>query len=186
MVHGMGEEIKNHREFFEFISKQDYTTFVEIGVFEGVTLKQLSDLLIKNNKNKFRVYGIDLFENTDDIIMIKRYGKERIASMYETCINKIKMNRHFINLCKADSKKASISFENESIDFAYIDASHTFENILRDLVGWYPTIKKGGIISGHDYTWDGVRKAVERFFGVGYKTTTNKEIWYHKKEIKNG
>ena len=50
-----------------------------------------------------------------------------------------------------DTWNASKRFEDESIDFIYIDAEHKFEYVYRDIVNWYPKMKKGGIFAGHDY-----------------------------------
>ena len=42
-------------------------------------------------------------------------------------------------------------FEDESLDFVYIDANHSYDYIKADMEMWYPKLKKGGIFSGHDY-----------------------------------
>lgn len=57
------------------------------------------------------------------------------------------------------------AFSDNSIDFIYIDALHDYESVKKDLHGWYPKVKKGGILSGHDYTptHQGVINAVDEF-----------------------
>jgi len=42
-------------------------------------------------------------------------------------------------------------FDDESIDFCYIDANHSFSNIAQDIWYWSKKVRKGGIVSGHDY-----------------------------------
>lgn len=49
------------------------------------------------------------------------------------------------------STEAAKSVEDESLDFVYIDALHDFDNIMMDMLTWIPKVKKGGIVSGHDY-----------------------------------
>ncbi len=39
----------------------------------------------------------------------------------------------------------------ESLDFVYIDACHSFDYVVQDLVEWAKRVKKGGLIAGHDY-----------------------------------
>ena len=182
MVYGMGKEMNNDVDFAEFISKQNFTIFVEVGVFEGRSLTHLTNQLVKNNKNKFKVYGIDLFKDTTDTIMINKYGKERISFMYEKCIEKLKVSKidHFVKIIKMDSIQATKQFFG-SIDFVFIDASHKYEDILRDITAWYPKIRNGGIISGHDFTWEGVEKAVKEYFGNSYQTTIKKDIWFKRR-----
>lgn len=57
------------------------------------------------------------------------------------------------------SKDAVNHFEDESLDWVYIDANHGYEAAKEDIDLWWPKVKKGGILSGHDY-------AVRPSFGV--------------------
>jgi len=66
---------------------------------------------------------------------------------------------------------------NESLDWVYIDADHRYEVVKADLEAWFPKVRKGGVISGHDYvkyengeTVFGVIEAVDEFCKkYGYK-----------------
>jgi hypothetical protein len=51
----------------------------------------------------------------------------------------------------------------EPLDFVYIDANHNYEYVKEDIEHWYPQLKKGGILSGHDYPTESVKKAVDEF-----------------------
>jgi hypothetical protein len=59
-----------------------------------------------------------------------------------------------------------------STDFVYIDALHDYDSALEDVAHWYPKMRPGGIIAGHDYVDGefpegvfGVKRAVDEFFG---------------------
>ena len=75
--------------------------------------------------------------------------------------NRMKEFKNFKKL-KTISIEASKFFENNSLDFVYIDAIHTYDSVKEDITLWLPKIKKGGCIGGHDYSkaWSGVVKAV--------------------------
>ena len=64
-----------------------------------------------------------------------------------------------------DSTEASKLFEKDSLDFVYIDGNHNYECVLADIRNYYPLIKKGGYIGGHDFLGEyfGVIKAVTQF-----------------------
>ena len=47
---------------------------------------------------------------------------------------------------------ALADFEDESLDFVYIDGDHNFRFIAEDIYEWPKKVKKGGVIAGHDYT----------------------------------
>jgi hypothetical protein len=74
---------------------------------------------------------------------------------------------HIISKMKAESGDAAQRFTNQSLDFVYIDASHSYKNIKRDIELWRPKIKAGGYIGGHDYNFKnvGVVQAVNEIFG---------------------
>jgi hypothetical protein len=65
----------------------------------------------------------------------------------------------------ASSACAAGIFADSSVDFVFIDACHTNESVLNDLDAWWPKIRPGGLLAGHDYAWSGVAAAVHEFFG---------------------
>lgn len=56
-----------------------------------------------------------------------------------------------VNYYKMFSKDAVKKFEDESLDFVYIDANHDLPYFMNDLVWWEKKVKRGGMVCGHDY-----------------------------------
>ena len=62
-------------------------------------------------------------------------------------------------------------FNDDSLDFVFVDGDHSYEGCKADIEAWWPKLKKGGIMSGDDYghTYNpaegkyGVVEAVEEF-----------------------
>lgn len=86
-------------------------------------------------------------------------------------------------LIKGYSKNVAESIEDESLDFVYIDADHRYVNVVEDINAWFGKVRKGGIISGHDYCryldYFGVIEAVDEFctnHGYEIKLTTD-DYW---------
>ena len=50
-------------------------------------------------------------------------------------------------------------------DVVYLDAAHEEEEVRLDLELYWPLVRPGGAMFGHDYNWPGVKKAVDAFFG---------------------
>jgi len=73
-------------------------------------------------------------------------------------------------IIRTESAAAADQFKDASLDFAFIDADHTYEGVRRDIARWWPKIRPGGLFAGHDYDgprdrrgiW-GVAKAVNEF-----------------------
>lgn len=71
--------------------------------------------------------------------------------------------KHKIKWIKEKSADAAILIADNSLDFVYIDANHTYESVAEDISLYYPKVKKGGLLSGHDYDYGSVKKAVDEF-----------------------
>lgn len=72
-------------------------------------------------------------------------------------------------LMKMDVTKASMLLGAQAFDFVFIDGSHEYEDVLRDVRLLRSRVADGGVLAGHDYYTDGnfpgVRKAVDELFG---------------------
>jgi hypothetical protein len=77
------------------------------------------------------------------------------------------------------SVEASKLYENESLDFVFIDGAHDYQSVKEDIEHWFPKVKRGGYIAGDDYNWETVKLAVIEFFGNDIlipSTGPNKEM----------
>ncbi len=56
------------------------------------------------------------------------------------------------------SMEAVRDFEDNSLDFVFIDGNHEYSYVLEDIIEWTKKVKPGGFIYGHDYTENKERK----------------------------
>lgn len=179
-------DLKRWDVLLKKFNKNEKIVGAEVGVWTG----KMSQGLLKNNKNLF-LYMIDRwvppgendsYYNSD--ITAKR-SKEEFNEAYKETVNKVKQYRGRYKIIKKDSIETSKEFEDESLDFVFIDGDHTYEGVKKDINAWFPKVKKGGYICGHDYKkikkYDGLRKAVDEYFG--HENTEKKEnsTWFFKK-----
>ena len=61
------------------------------------------------------------------------------------------INETHIHFLKMKSTEAAGTFEDEALDWVYIDARHDYISVLEDMNAWWPKVKPGGLFSGHDY-----------------------------------
>ena len=97
-----------------------------------------------------------------------------------------------IRVVRDYSVNAADKFDKGFFDFVYLDADHSFESTYADMVAWWPTVRAGGVLAGHDYVecelpngvHFGVIEAVQRFIGeVGAKAHVDGETnWFIAKE----
>lgn len=124
-------------DFAKFLFDEGYKVGVEIGVNEG----EYGIILCKAG---LKVWGVDCWENYEQY---KREGT--YVSHYEEAVQNLK--GYDYTIIKKYSMDALQHFEDESLDFVYIDGNHTLPYVTADIFGWERKIRKGGIISGHDY-----------------------------------
>lgn len=72
-----------------------------------------------------------------------------------------------IAMINSMSWSAAEQFQDETVDFCYVDAGHSYEAVTQDLNAWWPKMRPGSMFGGDDYTkgYPGVQQAVWDFFG---------------------
>ena len=137
------------------LNKKDMTG-IEIGCYAGESTERFI------NSGLFKIfYCIDAWTNGFD----PRDGANNSVQLAEQVFDKKFKNNKIIRKIKDYSWNAVNNFQDESIDFIYIDGNHTYEVCKKDLELYYPKIKKNGVVSGHDYhPYWGVYNAVNEFF----------------------
>lgn len=73
------------------------------------------------------------------------------------------------------------------LDFVFIDADHSYEHAKQDIELWYPKVRSGGLVSGHDYDptrprMAGVIRAVDEYFNE-FEIYEPDHVWYHWKSV---
>ena len=146
------------------IKEKKYTKGVELGVLRGPTFKYL----IEKCPN-LTLYGVDVF--FDDrvwkpmgITTTKELLELDPVPWYDELLEFCKENAPRANLIRNFTALAASDFEDDSLDFVFIDADHTYEGVKKDIDAWYPKVKKGGLVSGHDIDWPDVKRAVDENF----------------------
>lgn len=135
----------------EFFAGLGYTLGAEIGVYKGKFCE------------KFCEHGINMFaiDNWADADPKKQERQDYLYSYTQ------KVLRRFTNtkIIRETSLTAVEQFTDNSLDFVYIDADHTYEGISADLPAWYAKVRPGGVVSGHDYAYSGVDlEATQRYY----------------------
>lgn len=89
---------------------------------------------------------------------------------------------HIMTSVQAASRLAAESLD---LDFVYIDANHRYWQVKQDCCAWWPIVKAGGILCGHDWRTHGsVQKAVKSWAhqnGLGVSEGDND--WWIAKDI---
>lgn len=137
---------------------------VEIGSYAGESL-----VLLQASGLFERIIAVDPFEDdydTSDALSMAYPMQEVRKRLYKRILNL--PNVLHLNLTSAE---AAMLFEDNSIDFLYIDGDHRYETVCQDIRGFLPKMRNLSIMAGHDYlphsfraksaVFEGVRRAVD-------------------------
>jgi hypothetical protein len=147
----------------DFLDYMPYNAIaVEVGVQNGIFAEYML-----NRTNPQTLYLIDCWEQQDPSVYndIANVPNEQQENSYQETLRKF-ANDPRVTILRQYSHDAVSRFADESLDWVYLDANHTYEAIKEDLKRWWPKVKKGGILSGHDYFHEpafGVIQAVNEF-----------------------
>lgn len=120
-----------------------------------------------NRTNPKKLYLIDCWEYQDPHVYndpdnVKQEEQEKLYHETQTRF----AHDPRVIIMRNYSHDAVSMFENEFFDWIYIDANHGYDAIKEDLASWWPKVKKGGYLCGHDYKIRpdfGIVRAVNEF-----------------------
>ncbi len=159
------------RSILEGLNLLHRQTGVEVGVLDGGTslfLLQSFPLLRLVSVDSYRIYN--------------EYDAPRLREAEARAAQRLSGFGDRSIRVKEDSVTASKLLSDNSFDFVFIDADHTYEAVTQDIAAWYSKVRPGGLFCGHDYCWEGVGLAVNEFSKAqrisGYFTPPESDIWW--------
>jgi glycosyltransferase involved in cell wall biosynthesis len=139
---------------------------------------------IANSGKKIK---FDTIDKWDGGVELKKHAEDLNNKVQELFLKNIEPVKDFVNVVTGDSHEVYKNYEDESIDFLFIDGSHQYEDVKKDIELWFPKIKRDGVIAGNSYFggWSGISKAVDEYFGRENISLPN-EVWtVHKTDFLN-
>jgi len=170
----------------------DNLVIVEIGSYQG----ESTDIISKNFPNS-TIHAVDMW--TKYIESVGPEGEDNFFTTFDGDITKLpySLESQDLELKEAEAvfdklienrniiknKMSSIEFskkiEDNSVDFVYIDGNHQCSAVKADILSWIPKIKNNGIISGHDFTWVSIRRALNECFDREPDELFRDGSWYY-------
>ena len=168
--------------FLEEIKKKRPKVFLEVGVFHGVTSRNVCELLYQIHKNDFKFIGLDLFEenneNKEEIIPNTKFSNPLKTIWYkyikrenpysldavQNLLSKFKDN---VYLIKGNSNKILKKIDMSKIDYVFLDGGHGYETVKNDLEACKEVLDNNGTVLCDDYNLaaqaPGVKLAIDEF-----------------------
>ena len=155
--------------------------FLEIGVFQGVTSRNICELLHEIHGINFKYIGVDIFEHdekSNNEVIPNINFKNPLKQFYYQYIKKenpyslisvkklLKKFEKNVEILKGDSKKILPKIDLSEVDYVFIDGGHSYETVKSDLNNCKVVIENKGIVLCDDYDLSyapGVKEAIDEF-----------------------
>ena len=173
---GVGDFLLNH------IKQKKPKNFLEIGVFHGVTSRNVCELLHSIHGHNFKFTGIDLFSDNTNVLSDEHIPDTRFSNPLKTIYynhiiklnpysvqSVLKLLRKFknnVNIIKGNSNKVLKEISLEKFDYVFLDGGHKFETVKYDLESLTQVINNNGTIVCDDYNLlqaPGVKSAIDNY-----------------------
>ena len=170
--------------FLAEIKRKKPKFFLEVGVFHGVTARNVCELLFEIHNHDFKYIGLDLFkknqENESEIIpntnfsnpfkqIYFKYIKRQDPYTLEAVEDLLKKFKENIHLIKGNSNTILKKIDMSKIDYVFLDGGHDYETVKNDLNCCSEVVDNNGTILCDDYNLSyapGVKKAIDEFVEV--------------------
>lgn len=157
--------LKHRNEFGAWLEANNVTGVgVEVGSLCGDYARE-----IKKHWSGTLVM-LDPWERQPDDVYREPTNHSDWNSAYKSCQAIAAMYPDKVYLHKAYSPEASKEYRDGELAWVYIDSRHDLEAITADLNAWWPKVRSGGVLCGHDMRYEisdtqqcEVKPAVEKF-----------------------
>jgi len=181
--------VANRARFLQSkIEENNYSIGVEVGVQAGKTFKHLIE-----KSPELILYGVDGWFSDKNIRLEEKplEGTEP-SSNYHSLKKWIDEHRvsHRAFLVRSYTHTCLDMFEDESLDFVFIDADHSYEGVKKDTLNWSKKVKSGGLVSGHDSNYPSIEKfikeipnnlQIQRDIGFSDMNYARDNVWWYYK-----
>lgn len=152
----------------------------EIGVWKGQSTAFMGVEIINSGKD-ISFYAIDTFRGSEEHNAKGTQWYEPLLEtedgLYNHFLENIDPVKSVVTPIRKSSVQAANEFEDKSLDVVFIDGAHDYDSVMEDIAAWYPKVKTGGILSGHDVKHGPIQKALLESFGEGGWEEPGEAIW---------
>lgn len=142
---------------------EDGAVFVEVGSWKGRSAAFMA-VEILNSGKAITFDCVDIWETLGWTNVTR--AKDPLATIDEFLRNVAPAHAAISNCHVMQSTEAARLYDDASVDFVFLDADHSYEAVAADIAAWWPKVKSGGVLAGHDFaaSWPGVQRAVREAF----------------------
>lgn len=149
----------------------EHLLIAEIGCYKGRSTCALGEYA------KGVVYAFDDFKGPRNGVNFVPFDED--CNLFKVCCDNLSdlISAEKVIICQESHSEISTNIQP---DMVFIDGDHSYDGVKRDIAYWWPRLRPGGLMCGHDSGFDEVRRAIDEL-PSGYSFAKGTSIWYVKK-----
>lgn len=121
----------------------------EVGVYDGTTSFAYADII---KQHEGHLYLVDWFKGNENLFEGHHKYQEDGDPLYREVVGEIERRglKNHVTVLYGRSTDMARMIEDRSLDICFLDADHSYKGCSSDIESYYPKVKMGGILCGHD------------------------------------
>lgn len=139
--------LSKRNDIIGVLQKLGWKTAIEVGVQKGLFAKRMLDGWPACNEYKL----VDLWGKEEGYQEPGNHSNKDHDNYLKQTQRRVKPHKDKVEFFMMRSTKASKLLKDNYFDFVYLDARHDYCAVAEDIEHYWPKIRPGGILAGHDF-----------------------------------
>jgi hypothetical protein len=139
--------IHNRRLIGELLESEGFKSGVELGVLKG----EFSEQVLHGWPSCEKYVLVDAWRPLENYVDSSNFPVEIQEDNFMKTMKRMEKWKSKIEVCRNLTTNCAKKYNKEKFDFVYVDARHDSKGVTQDLEDWWPLVKEGGVMAGHDF-----------------------------------
>ena len=125
-----------------------------VGVELGVQRGHFADKMLSTWLDAKRYVLVDAWRELESYHDVANVNNQKQDENYRATLKRMQKHKDrgvSVDVCRDLTTRCVQDYQNSEFDYIYVDARHDFKGVYLDMSEWWPKLRKGGIMCGHDF-----------------------------------
>ena len=130
-----------------FTRRRGFRHGAELGVQRGIFAEQL----LQTWPACESLLLVDVWAPLDNYVDVANVPQREQDAIMREALERTAFWRHKLSVCRNLTTLCAAGVRDGALDFVYVDARHDRQGVAEDLRLWWPKVRPGGLVCGHDF-----------------------------------
>jgi Methyltransferase domain len=141
--------VHKRNDIGKLIQSEGFKSGIEVGVLAGLFAR----ITLQDWPSCERYVLVDAWRHLENYQDSANTDSAHQEKRYEQSMTHLApwIDKGVVEVCRDFSSECAKKFKDESVDYVYLDARHDYLGASDDLEAYWPLVRRGGILAGHDF-----------------------------------